>query len=93
MSNKIKLEDNKSNKRMILYQGDDTDSKDWKYIDEFVRSFDSEKGYQDIDVILMRVSDGKYFSFNKIHAGAGYRETDFRGREVFPKTITTTVYE
>lgn len=90
---KIRLEDNEDNKRLILYEGDDLNNTDFEWIEEKQVDFDSEKGSADFDVILKRKSDGKFFKFFKLKGSAGWRETDFHGVEVVPKQVTLIVYE
>ncbi len=89
----IKIENNSDNEALILNQGDDGDSIEFKYIEEYPNYFDGEKGFQLLDVILKRVSDGKFFRFEKYQGGAGHKETDFRGREVIPREIIKIIYE
>lgn len=90
---KISLEDNYSNQRLVLYQGDDSDNQEFEYTDEVPSGSDGEKGWTYYSVILRRKSDSKYFKFEKMHGSAGMRRTDFEGREVVPKEVKTTIYE
>jgi hypothetical protein len=48
---------------------------------------------QGTDVIVQRESDGKYFEFTWILSRSETYWMDDEMSEVFPKTITTTIYE
>ncbi len=55
--------------------------------------FDSEKKCSDYEVILKRLSDGKFFKGKYTNWGCGQYEAEMELTEVFPKTITKTIYE
>lgn len=63
-------------------------------IEEEECNFDSEKGMVDIDIVVQRASDKKFFRGSYIRGTAGNRwVNDLTMEEVFKKTIKTTVYE
>jgi len=88
----IQLEDNYDNKQLICRYGDDSNNEEFEHVDQFHTSHDGEKGAGYYDVILQRQSDGKFFKFKMSRWSAGEIYTDFRGEEVFPETIRTTIY-
>lgn len=56
--------------------------------------YDSEKGSIDIECVVKRLSDGKFFKFK--YTQFGYSGDDSRDQiayEVFPKQMTITYYE
>ena len=55
--------------------------------------FDSEKGYTGNEIVIQRKSDGKYFKGEYGDWGHGIYEYYNDWKEVFPKQITTTIYE
>jgi hypothetical protein len=69
----------------------------FEFIDESVEYTDLEKSYERKSVILKRESDNKYFKFNYIDSIYRYLFEDktfpLKLNEVFPKKITTTIYE
>jgi hypothetical protein len=61
-----------------------------------ITSSDTEDGGADHDVVFKRESDGKYFKFSYTDWDMDYNfDRDFptTAREVFPKTISTIVFE
>jgi hypothetical protein len=66
----------------------------FEYIEVTQTYYDSEKHYVDKEIILKRVSDGKFFKGEFSDWGSGGKEWfDYTFKEVFPKQVTTTVYE
>jgi hypothetical protein len=69
---------------------------DWgdffEIIKETIISHDSEKGSSKKEVIIKRFSDNKYFRIRYTYTRNNYEFEDF-AYEVFPKTITTIIYE
>ena len=66
----------------------------FKFIDEYITYHDSEKHYNDLTIIIQRLSDGKFFKGEYEDWGNGGKEwynTTFT--EVFPEQIITTVYK
>lgn len=59
--------------------------------------FDSEKGFVDIEMVVKRKFDGKFFTFGFTDFGQGMssleEEIIVELKEVFPKKIEITVYE
>ena len=55
--------------------------------------YDLEKAYEDVNTVVMRISDGKYFRGKWIRSN--YCDNDYPTKleEVFPKEKTITVYE
>lgn len=88
-------------REIIKHHGDITE--DWceevddlpfEYIQEEQVCFDTEKGYINLELIFKRKSDDKYFKVKYSNWGQG--ETDMFekiAKEIFPKQITTTIYE
>ena len=69
---------------------------DFEYVKEKVSYTDIPKGYQDIDVIVKRVSDDKYFKFtycNSDYVSFDETNNDIFAEEVFPKKVTKTIYK
>ena len=68
---------------------------DWdtcKVISETKESFDGEKGMVEMELILQRNSDGKFFKVNYYDWGRGNSDIlEQTAVEVFPKTETITV--
>lgn len=67
--------------------------KGFEYIQETQIYFDSEKKYCDYEVIIKRVSDGKFFKGQYTGWGHGINEVEMVWVETFPKAITTVIYE
>ena len=65
----------------------------FEYIQEEQTDFDTEKAFATFEIIVRRLSDGKYFKVDHSRWGAGGRQTNPIITEVFPKQITTTIYE
>lgn len=71
----------------------------WKWISEKNTGADLDKGIQETTVILKRLSDNKLFKFEYSHTNqhsldeGGLNDWPIKGEEVFPKQITTTIYE
>ena len=56
--------------------------------------FDSEKNYVQKEVVVERISDNKFFKSEFSDWGSGGKEwLSYTFTEVFPKQITTTIYE
>ena len=78
---------------------DEEEILDYEFIQEYEIYHDLEKGYEDYDVIIKRVSDGKYFKFE--YSKSNYHDIFSDGLggipshayEVIPKIIKTTIYE
>lgn len=73
---------------------------EWQYIREEIMNTDLEKGIEDINVILQRKSDNKYFEFEYAHnyqlsldAPGMANDWPLEGNEVFPKQKIITTYE
>lgn len=73
---------------------------DWiefKIIEEKQVYFDTEKGFVDIEMVVQRKSDGKFFIFGFTDYGQGdsslKEEPIVELEEVFPKKVEITVYE
>lgn len=64
---------------------------------EFIKSeevdFDSEKGFCTYEVIIKRLSDNKYFKNTYTRYQSQNNWDSFTWEEVFPKSITITMYE
>lgn len=68
-------------------------SDDFKIIQEEIVDFDLEKGYKDIEVIVRRKSDNKYFKGSYTSSPYIGRDYDPDLFEVFPEAKTITVYK
>lgn len=73
---------------------------EWEFIEEDISNVDLEKGGKDMEVILKRKSDDKFFKFefyktnhHSLDEDACGNDWPLRGTEVFPKSITITKYE
>jgi hypothetical protein len=67
-------------------------SNDFEVVDKNVIYYDLEKSYEDIDIIIKRKSDGKYFKANWLKS-FNYDDYPTQIEEVFPIEVTTTVYK
>jgi len=65
----------------------------FEYIEENQTYFDGEKGYTDYEVIIKRVSDGKFFKGQHTDFGRHEGEVQPVWVETFPKQVTITIYE
>ena len=54
---------------------------------------DLEKGYQDLRVIFRRDIDNKFFEINYLDSYDSSEFLESEATEVFPKQVTTTIYE
>lgn len=70
---------------------------EFKIVQENKGYYDSEKGFLDIEMVLQRKSDGKFFTFGFTDFGRGMSSLEEESivdlEEVFPKKIEITVYE
>lgn len=70
---------------------------DFKLVQEGKGYYDSEKGFLDIEMVVKRKSDGKFFTFGFSDFGQGMSSLEDEPivdlKEVFPKKIEITVYE
>lgn len=66
---------------------------DFEFISEEVTYYDLEKGYEDTDTVIKRISDGKYFKGSWMHSYYLDDEYPDEFEEVFPKEKTITIYE
>ena len=70
---------------------------DWdtcKCVQQTQISFDAEKGFVDYDVVIQRLSDGKFFKFNYTQFGHnGNNMLEQTASEVQEKTKTVKYYE
>ena len=70
---------------------------DWdtcKQIQEVKKDYDSEKGFINYEVVIQRLSDGRFFKF--IYTQFGHNGNNILEQiayEVFPKTKTVTHYK
>lgn len=78
----------------------DEESGIWEEVNRETVYADLEKGYEEIEIILKRLTDDKYFKFtytdSPYHDVGSYRlgvNFPLDGKEVFPKTIETIIYE
>lgn len=76
---------------------DDGDGEDYIYIENEIASADEEDGGAEHDLIIQRISDGKFFSLNYTDWDMSFNYNNkpsetMRLRECFPKTITKTIY-
>lgn len=67
--------------------------KEFEYIQEEQTYFDGEKGYCDYEIIIKRISDGKFFKGQYTDYGQHEGEVKKVWVEVFPKQVTTIIYE
>jgi hypothetical protein len=91
--------------RDILYNligsyGGNGDFEGWRFVDDEITSSDPEDGGAEHSSIILRIEDEKYFLFDwndwdreNNHDGGNFRQETYVVEEVFPKQITTTVYE
>jgi len=66
---------------------------EYKFVDEDTTDFDTEKGFITKRVIIQRISDKKYFEAELLEATCGYSQYETEIIEVFPRQVTTTIYE
>jgi hypothetical protein len=74
---------------------DENEILDFEYIKQKVSYTDIPKGYQNIDVIIKRTADNKYFKFTYCDSEyMCFDETNENifAEEVFPKIVTKTTY-
>lgn len=64
----------------------------FELIDSEIGYVDLEKGYEEIRVIVRRISDNKFFKGFYIYSPY-FTEYDTTLIEVYPKTTTITIYE
>jgi hypothetical protein len=71
------------------------DSEEYDEEDREVEYYDLEKGYEDMKLVAKRLSDDKFFLFDYTCGdGEGIiSKFPIEGKEVFPRTISTTIYE
>ncbi len=63
-------------------------------ISERELNFDAEKGFVDIEIIFRRKSDGLYFKTTYTQFGHnGNNLLEQKAIRVYPKEVTTTIYE
>lgn len=89
---KIELDEESVN---ILYKEEGYTS-DFDYLDEEITYTDFEKGLKEINVIIKRKKDGKLFKFSCTTNGyelSRWEKFPKIATEVFPKQVTTTIYE
>ena len=91
--------------RNVLYNlignyGGNGDFEGWKFIDDEITSSDPEDGGAEHTAIISRIEDEKYFQFNwcdwdreNNHYGGTFRQESYVVEEVFPREVTTIVYE
>lgn len=77
----------------VEHLNEDSAPEGFEWIEETQTDFDGEKGSAYFDVILKRLLDNKFFKSTKYMGTGGYSKTDTQFEEVFPKTVTTTIYE
>lgn len=95
MREKVKIEVEEFEEAVREY-----DSEIWEHIEEDIVYTDLSKGYEDIELVIKRKSDGKFFKFtystnNELELDAPGLANDFpiEGEEVFPEQQTITVYK
>lgn len=89
------------NKREIIHlskeQFDEIIEGESKEYDEEEREtefYDLNKGYEDIQLVVKRLQDDKYFLFEYSHSEDGVlTEFPLTGKEVFKREIITEIYE
>lgn len=88
------MEREKVDIKEILVHNDPLDElhQGWIYINKFDVYFDTEKGYTDSEIIIQRLEDSKYFKI-LYSCSSNWDELAPYAGEVFPKEITTTIYE
>jgi hypothetical protein len=89
--------------RSLLDQGyedyDENEDLEFEFIEENETYSDLEKGYEDYEVIIKRISDNKYFKFEYSQSPYHSIFDEALGglpsvaHEVFPKTIKQIIYE
>lgn len=62
-------------------------------VEEEQTEFDAEKGFCYYSVVLEDIETGKFYRGEYIELGINGTEANPEFKEVFPKTITTTIYE
>ncbi len=81
--------------RELIYKKHTT-IENYKCVENIITSSDEEDGGANHDIIVKRLSDGRFFKMSYTDWDMKYNfESDFSEEliEVFPKQITTTVYE
>jgi hypothetical protein len=68
-------------------------SYDFKYITDELIYYDLEKGYEEIETIVKRLSDDKYFKINWFKSYYNENKYDNELIEVFPEEKTITIYK
>jgi len=68
-------------------------SDDFEFIDQKTIYVDIEKGYKDVEVIIQRIKDKKFFKIEGSISPYVEPEFEIEVKQVFPKTITTIIYE
>lgn len=66
----------------------------FKFVQDEQVYFDSEKGYVDMEIVIKRLSDNKFFKgkyYNWGLSNIAWESSIFK--EVFPKEKTITIYE
>ena len=82
--------------RSILRSYGSKENYKWVLIEDIITSSDTEDGGADHDVVMQRISDGKYFAFCYTDWDMDYNfERDFPEEvsEVFPIQVTKTEYK
>jgi len=68
-------------------------SNDFEYITEIVTYYDLDKSYEELETIVKRLSDGKYFKISWFKSNYVNNNYDDKLIEVIPREITKTIYE
>lgn len=88
--NREKIEFTDEQLNLLFYEG----IKGFELVLEAQTYFDSEKGYTDNDIVLKRLSDGKFFKGECSYWGQGVKEwASNEFEEVFSKQKKITIYE
>ena len=71
---------------------------DYEVVSEIINSVDIEDGGSDNTVVIKKISNSKYFQFDYQDWDVNWEYGHFddfnpQFKEVFPKTITTIIYE
>ncbi len=62
-------------------------------VEEVTTYIDLGKGYSDTEVVVKRVSDGKFFKFEYRTSSDDDNIMEQEAEEVFPKTVNYVIYE
>lgn len=77
----------------VEHLNEDSAPEGFEWIDEIQTDFDTEKAFATFEIIIKRLSDKKFFKGEMFKGSAGYSKVELEFEEVFPKTVTTIIYE